>query len=67
MLVIELNGTIGHSVYVRKCVPPCCSCADLTKHLVSDYSAISELMDLGNSHRYVRMYMLGSSEVSTLQ
>ena len=40
------------TVYHMMCSSPV-SCADLTKHLVSDYTAISELMDLGNTHRYV--------------
>ena len=40
-----------------------CSCADLTKHMVSDYAAISELMELGNSHRYTVLSSECSSEI----
>ena len=28
-------------------------CADLTKHVVSDYQSIEELMNMGNSNRYM--------------
>ena len=34
-------------------------CADLTKHVVSDYQSIEELMNMGNSNRY--MYIVYTS------
>ena len=31
---------------------------DLTKHLVNDYAGIEKLMDMGNSHRFVKFLQL---------